>query len=94
LKAPGFNPQTYKVISWLHYVAAPCTVIIQRVFFGEKLPSPAVSVALAILLSGIGAATVSDVQLNPLVRGWLLLLHSTPNAPDLVLVFLHNNDVI
>lgn len=31
-------------------LVAPCTVIIQRVFFGERLPSPAVSMALAILL--------------------------------------------
>ena len=47
-------------------LVAPCTVVIQRIFFGEKLPSPAVSASLVILLAGIGAATVSDFQLNPL----------------------------
>uniref|UniRef100_A0A7S0SRB9 Sugar phosphate transporter domain-containing protein n=1 Tax=Mantoniella antarctica TaxID=81844 RepID=A0A7S0SRB9_9CHLO len=47
-------------------LVAPCTVVVQRMFFGEKLPSPAVSMALVLLLGGIGAATVSDVQLNPL----------------------------
>ena len=43
-----------------------CTVVIQRMVFGEKLPSPAVSLSLVILLAGIGTATMTDVQLNPL----------------------------
>ena len=47
-------------------LVAPCTVVIQRVFFGEKLPSPSVMLSLLVLLTGIGFATVTDVQLNPL----------------------------
>ena len=34
-------------------LVAPCTVFIQRIFFGERLPSPAVSMALTILLAGV-----------------------------------------
>lgn len=36
-------------------LVAPCTVVIQRVFYGERLPSPAVSMALAILLVRLDA---------------------------------------
>lgn len=56
-------------------LVAPVTVFLQRVFFGERLPSPAVMMALIVLLVGVGLATVSDVQLKPL--GILFGLAST-----------------
>lgn len=47
-------------------LVAPCTVIIQRLAYGEKLPSVPVMFSLLILLFGIAIATITDISLNPL----------------------------
>jgi hypothetical protein len=52
-------------------LVAPCTVVVQRMFFGEKLPSPAVSMALVLLLAGEGRVHRCTEPNHPLSALWL-----------------------
>ena len=45
-------------------LVAPGIVIMEYAYFGKELPSRRVSIALAVLLVGIGLASVTDVKLN------------------------------
>jgi solute carrier family 35 protein E3 len=45
-------------------LVAPVIVILEYAYFGKELPSRRVSVALVILLVGVGLASVTDVELN------------------------------
>ena len=45
-------------------LVAPGIVILEYAYFGKELPSRRVSIALAVLLVGIGLASITDVELN------------------------------
>jgi len=59
----GFNSVGFYQMTKLAII--PCTVFIQTSFYG-KLFSTRVKAALAVLLGGVGVATVTDLELNML----------------------------
>ncbi|XP_052184086.1 UDP-xylose transporter 3 [Diospyros lotus] len=59
----GFNSVGFYQMTKLAII--PCTVILETIFFRKKF-SRKVQLSLAILLLGVGIATVTDLQLNVL----------------------------
>lgn len=59
----GFNSVGFYQMTKLAII--PCTILLEILFFGKKF-SKRIQFSLAVLLLGVGIATVTDVQLNAL----------------------------